>query len=58
MKSEAAFHPKPQQEEGITKVFLLNKDNINDFLENTFVSLREIVAGLPYFNDLDSKNSV
>lgn len=58
MKSEAAFHPKPQQEEGITKVFLLNKDNINDFLENTFVSLREIVAGLPYYNNHDSKNSV
>ncbi|MBE6336001.1 MAG: NUDIX domain-containing protein [Lentimicrobiaceae bacterium] len=40
MKSDAVFDPKPQQEEGISKVFVLNKDNVNDFLEKTFVSLR------------------
>lgn len=40
MKTNNDFKPKPQTEEGITKVFLLNKDNVNDFLEKTFVSLK------------------
>ena len=40
MKTDAAFNPKPQTEEGISKVFLLNKDNVNEFLEKTFISLR------------------
>ncbi len=40
MKSDDDFKPKPQTEEGISKVFLLNKDNVNDFLENTFISLK------------------
>lgn len=35
------FNPKPQEEEGISKVFLLNKDNVNDFFEKTYVSLRD-----------------
>lgn len=34
------FNPKPQTEEGISKVFLINKDNVNEFLENTYISLR------------------
>ena len=40
MKSDDEFMPKPQEEEGISKVFLLNKDNVNYFLENTYPSIR------------------
>lgn len=40
MRTDDDFKPTPQQEEGITKVFLLNKNNVKDFLEKTFVSLR------------------
>ncbi len=40
MKTDAAFSPKPQTEEGISKVFLLNKDNVDKFLEKTFISLK------------------
>ena len=40
MKSDDEFRPKPQEEEGISKVFLLNKDNVNYFLENTYPSIR------------------
>ncbi len=40
MKSDDEFKPKPQEEEGISKVFLINKDNVNDFLENTYPSIR------------------
>ena len=40
MKSDDEFKPKPQEEEGITKVFLLNKDNVNEFLQKTYSSIR------------------
>ena len=40
MRTDDDFKPTHQQEEGITKVFLLNKNNVKDFLEKTFVSLR------------------
>jgi ADP-ribose pyrophosphatase YjhB (NUDIX family) len=40
MKSEDEFRPKPQEEEGISKVYLLNKDNVNEFLEKTYSSIR------------------
>ena len=40
MKSDDEFNPKPQEEEGMSKVFLLNKDNVNYFLENTYPSIR------------------
>jgi ADP-ribose pyrophosphatase YjhB (NUDIX family) len=40
MKSDDEFLPKPQEEEGITKVYLLNKDNVKDFLEKTYSSIR------------------
>jgi ADP-ribose pyrophosphatase YjhB (NUDIX family) len=40
MKSDDEFRPKPQEEEGISKVYLLNKDNVNDFLEKTYSSIR------------------
>ena len=40
MKSDDEFNPKPQEEEDISKVFLINKDNVNYFLENTYPSIR------------------
>lgn len=40
MSTNDEFKPKPQTEEGISKVFLLNKDNVNEFWEKTFISLR------------------
>ena len=40
MKSDDDFKPKPQEEEGISKVYLINKDNVKDFLENTYPSIR------------------
>ncbi len=40
MKSDDDFKPKPQEEEGISRVYLINKDNVNDFLENTYPSIR------------------
>ena len=40
MKTANDFKPKPQTEEGISKVFLINKDNVDEFLEKTFISLR------------------
>lgn len=40
MRTNDDFKPTPQTEEGITKVYLLNKNNVNEFLEKTFISLR------------------
>ena len=40
MRTNNDFKPTPQTEEGITKVYLLNKNNVNEFLEKTFISLR------------------
>lgn len=40
MKSDDVFKPKPQEEEGISRVYLINKDNVKDFLENTYPSIR------------------
>jgi hypothetical protein len=40
MKSADDFKPKPQEEEGISRVYLINKDNVKDFLENTYPSIR------------------
>ncbi len=40
MKTDDDFKPKPQEEEGISKVYLINKDNVKDFLENTYPSIR------------------
>lgn len=44
MRSIDVFKPKPQTEEGISKVYLLNKGNVNDFLEKTFISLKETLG--------------
>lgn len=39
MKSDE-FNPKPQEEEGISRVFLLNSDNVDDFFDKTYISIR------------------
>ncbi len=44
MSSSDDFKPKPQTEEGISKVFLLNKNNVNEFLGKTFISLKETLG--------------
>ena len=40
MKSDDEFKPKPQEEEGISKVYILNKDNVDEFLKKTYSSIR------------------
>ena len=59
MSTDDDFNPRPQTEEGISKVYLVNKDNVNEFLENTFVSLRvtleeEILRQLGIRNDVET----
>lgn len=44
MTSEKAYQPKPQQEEGITAVNLIGKDDVEAFLEGTFLSIREVLG--------------
>jgi 8-oxo-dGTP pyrophosphatase MutT (NUDIX family) len=44
MESEAALQPKPQTEEGISEVKLVGAEGIEDFLKNTFRSIREILS--------------
>ena len=56
MKSKDEFKPKPQTEEGISKVFLLNKNNVNEFLENTFISLKETLGEIIYSLQLTINN--
>lgn len=41
MKTDDEFKPTPQQEEGISRVYLLNRDNVEDFFDRTFVSLKD-----------------
>ena len=55
MKTDSKFNPKPQVEEGISRVFLLNKNNINEFLEKTFISLR-VTLGEEIVNQLTINN--
>ena len=56
MKSNDEFKPKPQTEEGISKVFLLNKNNVNEFLEKTFISLKETLGEIIYSLQLTINN--
>lgn len=50
MRTKSGMKSVPQTEEGITKVYLVDKEHIKDFQENTFASLKtllpEIVASL------------
>ena len=43
MKTKSGMKNIPQTEEGITKVYLVDKEHIKDFEEKTFASLRTLV---------------
>ena len=44
MTSTASCQPKPQQEEGITAVNLIGKEDVEAFLDGTFLSIREVLG--------------
>lgn len=44
MESEETIQPKPQTEEGISEVELVGAEGIEDFLQNTFRSISEILG--------------
>lgn len=43
MRTKSGMKSVPQTEEGITKVYLVDKEHVKDFEENTFESLRTLV---------------
>ena len=43
MRTSSGMKNIPQTEEGITKVYLVDKDHVKDFEEKTFASLRTLV---------------
>ena len=46
MRTSSGMKNIPQTEEGITKVYLVDKEGIKDFEEKTFVSLRTLVPSV------------
>lgn len=44
MSTTDAVQPKPQTEEGITEIKLIGNEEIEDFLENTFRNISEILG--------------
>ncbi len=44
MKTNSIMKNIPQTEEGISKVYLVDKEHVKDFQENTFASLRDVVS--------------
>ena len=49
MKTTSGMKNIPQTEEGITKVYLVDKEHINDFEEKTFASLRTLVPEIIHY---------
>lgn len=43
MKTKSGMKNVPQTEEGISKVYLVDKEHVNDFEEKTFASLKTLV---------------
>jgi hypothetical protein len=43
MKTDSGMKNIPQTEEGISKVYLVDKQGVNDFAKNTFASLKTLV---------------
>ncbi|MBQ3843993.1 MAG: NUDIX domain-containing protein [Bacteroidales bacterium] len=43
MKTDSGMKNIPQTEEGISKVYLVDKQGVNDFEKNTFASLKTLV---------------
>ena len=46
MRTKSGMKNIPQTEEGISKVYLVDKEHVKDFQENTFASLRDVVSSL------------
>lgn len=46
MRTKTGMKSIPQTEEGITKVYLVNKDTIKSFEDKTFASLRTLVQSI------------
>lgn len=44
MTTSEEIRPVPQQEEGISEIFFIDKLNFNDFIEKTFTSIREVLG--------------
>ena len=44
MDTTETLQPKPQTEEGITEIKLIGKEEVEDFLKNTFRSISEILG--------------
>ena len=44
MRTKSGMKNIPQIEEGISKVYLVDKEHVKDFQEKTFASLRDVVA--------------
>jgi hypothetical protein len=44
MRTKSGMKNIPQTEEGISKVYLVDKEHVKDFQEKTFASLRDVVA--------------
>lgn len=44
MTTTETLQPKPQTEEGITEIKLIGKEEVEDFLKNTFRSISEILG--------------
>lgn len=46
MRTKSGMKNIPQTEEGISKVYLVNKEHVNDFEKKTFASLRTLVPSI------------
>lgn len=46
MRTKSGMKNIPQTEEGISKVYLVDKEHVKDFQEKTFASLRDVVSSL------------
>ena len=49
MRTKSGMKSIPQTEEGITKVYLVDKEHLNDFEEKTFASLRTLVPVIIHY---------
>jgi len=46
MRTKSGMKNIPQTEEGISKVYLVDKEHVKDFQEKTFASLRDVVSAI------------
>ena len=57
MKTDSGMKNIPQTEEGISKVYLVDKEGIKDFEEKTFASLRTLVPSVLYVISTEAKRN-